>query len=150
MNEASKRRLFAIGALAVAGVALAVVSVGNLGENLVYYWSPSELIEKQAQAGQATIRLGGMVVPGSMRFDKEVGELIFRLTDGTAEVDVLSTASPPQMFREGIGCVVEGEYGADSVFHTERIMVKHSNEYEAPENGHDVEELYKSIAVEES
>ena len=51
------------------------------------------------------------------------------------EVVVFAEAVPPPMFREGIGVVVEGTYGADNVFHTRRLMVKHDNQYQPPKAG---------------
>ena len=132
MTEAMKRRLFAVAALSVAGTALAAVMLSDLGDDLVYYWSPSELAAA-ANAQDATVRLGGLVVPGSVNWDKDAHTVAFKVTDGTATIPVSCDGNPPQMFREGIGVVVEGRMGADGVFRTNRLMVKHSNEYEAPD-----------------
>ncbi len=150
MSEGTKRKLFAAVAVLVALGAVAWVSASNLGENLVYYWSPSELNEKSSQVGDATIRLGGMVRPGTMTWDKEAALLTFSITDGRDSVQVQSKSNPPQMFREGVGCVVEGQLESGGVFQTERIMVKHSNEYRAPEEGERAEDMYRSLVVEES
>jgi len=53
------------------------------------------------------------------------------------------------MFREGIGAVVEGRLGADGVFHSDKVMVKHDNEYKAPEGAQQAEDLYKNMNVGE-
>lgn len=135
MNETSRRRLFAVGALLVAGGALAVVSMSSMGDELVYYWSPSELLAKGDQAKDATVRIMGMVEAGSVDWKPEAQTLAFRVTDGTKTVAVQGQGAPPQMFREGIGVVVEGQYAADQVFKTNRLMVNHSNEYRAPSDG---------------
>ena len=66
MTHGTRNRLFAAGAIVVALGALGFVSMGDLGENLVYYWSPSELAAAAAPA-DATVRLGGMVVPGTWK-----------------------------------------------------------------------------------
>lgn len=150
MKDLMKRRLFGVGAILVAGAALAFVSFGNLGNNLVYYWSPSELVEKGAQAQGVTVRLGGMVVAGSYDPSKCQPGCDFNVTDGKAEVEVASTGTPPQMFREGMGCVVEGEFGSDAKFHTDRIMVKHSNEYRPPKAGERPEDMYKSLVDDDA
>ncbi len=113
---------------------LAWTIYGSLGDNLVYYWSPTELVQKSASAQGQTVRLGGLVEAGSFDLEKCNPGCQFIVTDGTNRVAVSSTGLPPQMFREGIGVVVEGELQGD-VFHTERIMVKHSNEYRAPKDG---------------
>lgn len=145
MNDQSGP-LFAIGALLVAGAALAFVAWGNLGENLVYYWSPTELHAAGDNAYGATVRLGGVVVPESVQWTPgEPGT--FRITDGNKTVPISSAGIPPQMFREGIGVVVEGQFEHDGFFHTERVMVKHGNEYRAPEDGEgvDVESIMKTL-----
>lgn len=128
-------RVFAIGAVTVAAVALGWVSMSNLGENLVYYWSPTELQAKHTEAVGRTVRLGGLVVPGTFDLKACNPGCTFAITDGQTKVDIASSGLPPQMFREGQGVVVEGTLEGDGKFHTDRIMVKHSNEYKAPTSG---------------
>ena len=77
-----------------------------------------------------------MVVPGSMDWDRESAHVSFQVTDGQTTVDVDVDGNPPQMFREGIGVVVEGTLAGDGTFQSDRVMVKHSNEYQAPEGDH--------------
>ncbi|MCC6812344.1 MAG: cytochrome c maturation protein CcmE [Deltaproteobacteria bacterium] len=120
---------------------LAYVSWGNLGDNLVYYWTPGETLAKQEKvAGKAsTVRLGGIVQAGSMKWDAEKLELRFRVADSpepnAPSILVDSKGAPPAMFKEGIGVVVEGKLASDLVFHSDRVMVNHSNEYKPPEHG---------------
>jgi cytochrome c-type biogenesis protein CcmE len=128
-----KNKIGAFVALLVAGGALAFLAVGDLGENLVYYWSPTEMMAQKEKAVGATIRLGGMVEPGSLQ--PEGTTLKFKVTDGGATVPVVSSGVPPQMFREGIGVVVEGTLASDGTFKCSRMMVKHDNEYRAPHEG---------------
>lgn len=139
-------------ALALAGGVLWFVSsgMGGLSENLVYYWSPTELIDAGDRAHGATVRLGGQVEPGSVDWNPETNVLAFRVTDGAQTVAVNSTGAPPQMFKEGIGVVVEGHVDDQGAFHTDRVMVKHSNEYRAPEDGQHPGEVFKSLVAEES
>lgn len=145
MNATTQRRLMALGALLVAGGALAWLSLGSMGEDLVYYWSPAELQQRGDSAVGATVRLGGMVEPGSVQWDPATQHLAFRITDGAATVFVDGQGAPPQMFREGIGVVVEGKMGGDGTFHTHEVMVKHNNEYRPPKEGEKPEEMYKSL-----
>jgi cytochrome c-type biogenesis protein CcmE len=126
-------KLWALGAVLVAGSALAYIAVGDLGENLVYYWSPTEMVAAKEKAVGATIRLGGLVEPGSLIPDGQV--LNFRVTDGTTTIPVSTREVPPQMFREGIGVVVEGTVDKAGQFQSTRMMVKHDNEYRAPAEG---------------
>ncbi|AEI66705.1 cytochrome c maturation protein CcmE [Corallococcus macrosporus] len=141
MSPVARNRLIALGALLVAGAGLGFVAFGNIGENLVYYWSPSEMLGQGSKAYSATIRLGGVVEPGSIQWNAEHTTLHFRVADdakeGAPSVLVRSTETPPQMFRDKIGVVVEGTYDKSGVFSSNRLMVNHSNEYRAPKEGED-------------
>ncbi|MFT6143545.1 MAG: cytochrome c-type biogenesis protein CcmE [Myxococcota bacterium] len=124
--------------------------MGGLSENLVYYMSPTQLIELGDDSAEATVRLGGQVEVGTVDFDVDENMLTFVVTDGVEEVTVTCAGAPPQMFREGIGVVVEGQLQADGVFHTDRVIVKHSNEYRAPEEGERASDVYQTLVMEES
>ncbi len=124
--------------------------MGGLSENLVYYMSPSQLMELGDESDDATVRLGGQVEVGTVDFDVDANLLTFVVTDGIAEVTVTCAGAPPQMFREGIGVVVEGQLQEDGVFHTDRVIVKHSNEYEAPVEGERASDVYQTLVMEES
>jgi cytochrome c-type biogenesis protein CcmE len=137
-----------IGAMiAVAGVALAVLAFSSIGDSLVYYWNPTELLAAGDQAHGATIRLGGQVEVGSVEFDNASTDLAFTVGDGITTVRVEGHGMPPQMFREGIGVIVEGTLREDGVFQSRELLIKHSNEYQAPEDGEqpDVKTLDASV-----
>ena len=137
MSQAGTRRRnrwFAVGAIAIAAGALAVITAGGIGENLVYYWGPTELHAAGNKAVGATIRLGGQVAPGTVSY-QEGSTLEFDVTDGRSAVRVRSSGVPPQMFREGIGVVVEGTLTPAGQFESQRLMVSHGNEYRAPGQG---------------
>lgn len=134
--------LYVLIAVVIATGAIVYLAVGGLGKNLVYYWSPTELhdyysrpAEGRDASATAVVRLGGEVKPGSIVRGAGASDLTFVVTDGKDEVKVHSTEVPPQMFREGIGVVVEGVLATDGVFKSERIMVKHGNDYKAPKAG---------------
>jgi cytochrome c-type biogenesis protein CcmE len=153
MTPANKNRLLAVGALLVAGGALAMIAWGNIGENLVYYWTPSQMVEQGSKAFGPTIRLGGVVKPGSIEWNTQHTHLDFKVADNreptASTVAVASDQIPPQMFREGIGVVVEGTYDSSGVFKTHRLMVSHSNEYRAPKPGEDMKNWQKSLEITE-
>jgi len=147
MKPLGKTQYFAIGALLVAGAAFVAITAGGIGQNLVYYWGPKELREAGSKAVGATIRLGGQVAKGSVVQKPGVSALEFDVVDGTASVHVKSAGVPPQMFREGIGVVVEGTLTKAGHFESRRLMVSHGNEYRAPGDpkaGADVRQLMKS------
>ena len=121
---------------------------GGIGENLVYFLTPKELLAKGDKAFDAPVRLGGQVVPGSVTWDAQALDLRFRITDGAQTVAVRSRGAPPQMFRDGIGVVVEGRFSRAGVFESTNLMVKHSNEYRAPHEGQKPAEMYRSLVKE--
>jgi cytochrome c-type biogenesis protein CcmE len=151
-GERNRRRLFILAAVVVAVATLAYLASGGIGENLVYYWSPSELREAGDEAIGASIRLGGLVAPGSVERAADGLTLSFEVSDGTAQVPVYASSVPPAMFREGIGVVVEGTMRDDGVFETRRLMVKHDNEYKAPEDveNPDMEKMMETMQFEGS
>lgn len=122
-----------VGVVVVIAAALGFLAYGGIGANLVYYWSPTEMKAAGPKAVGATIRLGGLVAPGSITH--EGNTLHFIVSDGTNATAVTTTSIPPQMFREGIGVVVEGTANADGSFVSKRLMVKHDEQYKAPTDG---------------
>jgi len=134
-----RTRWFMVGAFVVAGIAFAVIAASGINKNLVYYWTPSDLVANGDKAYGATIRLGGMVAPGSVK--KLGGSAVeFDVHDGKSNVHVKTSTVPPQMFRENIGVVVEGTMVRGGYFQSSRLMVSHNNEYKAPAKGHSVDE----------
>jgi cytochrome c-type biogenesis protein CcmE len=151
MKPQARKAVLAVVALGVTGSALAFLALCSLEDNLVYYWTPGDLLAKQDQVRDAVIRLGGMVQKDSVKWDAEAMTLRFVMSErpepGGASVVVVSRGAPPQMFRDGIGCIVEGRFDG-TVFHTERLMVKHSNEYRPPAMGEDPRKKYETLVVD--
>ena len=141
------RRWFIVGAISVAAAALLAITAGGIGQNLVYYWGPTELRAAGDKAVGATIRLGGLVKKGTLVRQADGSTLEFDVIDRPGgSVHVVTHSVPPQMFREGIGVVVEGTMTRSGYFACDRLMVKHGNEYEVPKAGEKVNaaELMKS------
>ena len=151
-KDRTRRRVLAITALLISGGVLAFLAFGGIGDNLVYYWSPSELQASGNEAEGASIRLGGVVEPGSIVRSEDGLRLDFAVTDGDASVPITTTSVPPAMFREGIGVVVEGTVDRNGTFETHRLLVKHDNQYQAPEEGEelDMQKMMKSMQFDPS
>jgi cytochrome c-type biogenesis protein CcmE len=111
-------------------LALAYMIYAGVTQSAVYFVTPSEL-KASAVTGKA-YRLGGMVVPGSLKWDPATLDLAFTLTDGTATVPVRHKGTAPDLFGEGRGAVVEGSWSPEGYFRATHIMAKHSEEYKAP------------------
>ena len=145
MNPRNQRRLLLLVALVVMGSAFGVLASGVLTENLVPYHDPTTVLAAGPEAVGPTLRLGGQVAAGTVVFDDDTQVLSFQITDGTNNSPVLTKGVPPDMFREGIGAVVEGKLDEQGVFQGGRILVKHSNEYRAPEEGKHPGEIYETV-----
>ena len=139
-----KRRTVLAGALVILAV-FGWLLFGGLRENVVFFLTPQELLAKGTEGVGVPVRLGGQVKPGSVTWDAKTLDLRFTVTDGAREVNVHSTGAPPQMFRDGMGVIVEGRVGSAGVFEATNLMVKHSNEYRAPKPGEEAHEKYKTL-----
>jgi cytochrome c-type biogenesis protein CcmE len=115
---------------AVIVLALAYLIYTGVTQSAVYFITPSELTAA-AVAGKA-YRLGGMVVPGSVRWNPASLDLQFALTDGKGRIPVRHKGTPPDLFGEGRGAVVEGSWTPEGYFKATLIMAKHSENYQAP------------------
>ncbi|MFE9955115.1 cytochrome c maturation protein CcmE [Micromonospora sp. NPDC005299] len=117
------------GRLALVAVLLAaggLLVAGALRDTLTYYRTPSEVLT-DPDASRGRVRLGGEVVPGSLRRDGDL--LVFQLADTGHQVTVRQRGVPAETFREGEDAVVEGRLGTDGVFHADQVLVRHGNEY---------------------
>ena len=141
---AMKRRTVITGAAVIAAT-FAWLLLGGLRDNVVFFLTPQELLAKGESGVDVPVRLGGQVKPGSVQWDASTLDLRFTVTDGASDMKVRSTGAPPQMFRDGMGIIVEGRVARDGVFHASGLMVKHSNEYRAPKPGHEAHEAYKTL-----
>jgi cytochrome c-type biogenesis protein CcmE len=145
-----RTRLFMVGAFLVAATAFGLIAASSINQNLVYYWTPTDLKKAGEKAYGATIRLGGMVAAGSIQ--KLGGSAVaFEVYDGGSRVPVRTSTVPPQMFRENIGVVVEGTMVRGGYFQSNRLMVSHNNEYKPPAKGHtmDQNQLRKMIEAQD-
>ena len=121
-----------LGVAVVAG-AIGWLAFSGIGNALVYYQTPSELLARGESAIGQQVRLGGLVKAGSV--SGPATDLTFVVTDGTHEITVHSTSAPTSSFREGVGAVVEGRLTGEGLFEASRVLVKHDENYVAPSEG---------------
>jgi len=127
-----RKRMLIVGA-SVAGVALAVgLILAAFNQNLMYFYSPSEVARGAAPANRP-FRLGGMVVAGSVSRDAATLDVRFMLTDYKAEREVRYRGILPDLFREGQGIVAVGRLAADGSFAASEVLAKHDENYMPPE-----------------
>jgi cytochrome c-type biogenesis protein CcmE len=124
----NKRKRFLIGGFVIIA-AVSYLIVGGMKEAMVYFKMPSELRAEESSMQGKFVRMGGMVVQGSLHKDLQNLTYRFDLTDGHTTFPVFFKGVPPDLFTEGKGAVVEGRIGSDGVFHATTIMAKHAEEY---------------------
>lgn len=124
-----------IGGLIICAAVL-TVSFTSLQGNLVYFYTPSEAVANAADLSSQTIKVGGLVKPQSVKWVAEKLSLNFVVTDPTGnDIEVKHTGTPPDMFKEGAGVVVEGRIDqTGKVMISKSLMVKHSEEYKKPDD----------------
>jgi cytochrome c-type biogenesis protein CcmE len=126
MTRKGKRLTLIIGALAALGLA-AALTLFALRDNIVFFYTPSELATKKPASG-ARLRIGGLVREGSVvkSGDRDVR---FAVTDRTSDLDVSYSGLLPDLFREGQGVVVEGVLTPDGGFRADSVLAKHDERY---------------------
>jgi cytochrome c-type biogenesis protein CcmE len=129
----SSRRLLLIFAL-LAGVLVAFLAVQNLSSNAVYYLTPTEARDRHIGPG-TPVRLGGLVLPGTMKYDPQSRTLVFGISDGTTNVAVIGNGAPPALLQENAGAVVEGQFAEDGTFRATSVIAKHDEKYAPPSPG---------------
>jgi len=120
-----------IGALSLFGLA-SILVLQAFDDNLVFFISPTEAMEKNMEAGQR-FRLGGLVEDGSVRPVEGEVKILFRVTDFEETVDVEFEGLVPDLFREGQGVVTEGRFNSSGTFIADNVLAKHDEKYMPPE-----------------
>ena len=132
MKPIRKQRLLLI-VLMLSGIGMAAAfALKSFNENLMYFFSTTDVIAGKAP-NDTLIRLGGMVVKGSVERPKDNLLVRFKLTDFNKEVAVEYTGILPDLFREGQGIVAKGRLSGQGVFIAEEVLAKHDENYMPPE-----------------
>ena len=122
---AKSKRLFVIAAIAsLLGIA-AILVLGALRDNIVFFYTPSEINQSDRQSGRQ-LRLGGLVKDGSVKIDGM--QSVFVVTDGSANITVRYNNALPSLFREGQGVVAEGRV-ENGIFMARNVLAKHDENY---------------------
>lgn len=141
MNSTQKKRLGLIaGGLIICGAAAALV-FNAFEENLVFFFSPSQVAAHEAPEGRA-FRIGGFVQEGSVQRQKEGVTVRFEVTDTAHTVPVTYKGSLPDLFKEGKGVVAQGKL-QNGVFVADQVLAKHDENYMPPEAEKAVQDAHK-------
>ena len=130
MTRKQKRMAFIAGGFVILGLS-AILVLTALRDSIVFFFSPTEIVEKNPAQDQH-IRMGGLVEEGSVkRGDSE--EVTFAVTDLSNLVTVRFMGILPDLFEEGQGVVVEGKMNGEGVFVASEVLAKHDENYMPPE-----------------
>jgi len=131
MKSRHKRMILVV--VGVLGITVGGMFVLNaFRSNLVYFYSPTEVLEGKAPRNQ-TIRIGGMVEKGSVKRGGDSLVVRFVVTDMNKSIPVQYEGILPDLFREGQGVVTLGRMGTDGTFTAREVLAKHDEKYMPPE-----------------
>lgn len=130
--KARKQRMVFVGVVLIGVITAAVLVLSAIGENMLYFFSPTQV--KAGEAPQTrSVRVGGLVVDGSVERVGTGLTVRFDLTDTAESITVEYTGILPDLFREGQGIVAMGRVRPDGVFSAEEVLAKHDENYMPPE-----------------
>jgi len=132
MTPKRQKRLYIILAI-VFGTSLAVgLTMYALNQNINLFYSASQIANGEAPT-DARMRVGGMVVDGSLERSTDSLRVSFELTDYESTVKVVFTGILPDLFREGQGIIAQGKMDVQGVFQADEVLAKHDENYMPPE-----------------
>ncbi len=141
MKARHRRFAWIVAGLVAIGVAVGLV-LNAFQSNLVFFYSPSQVLAKEAPVGRP-FRIGGMVESGSLKREKDSLTVQFVVTDTAQNVTVRYTGLLPDLFKEGKGVVAQGSLGPDGVFTATEVLAKHDENYMPPEAAAAIEQAHK-------
>jgi cytochrome c-type biogenesis protein CcmE len=152
MIHHKKQRLYFLIFLFLSCAVAAFFIVRSLNKNLVFFFTPSEIIQQNISLGQP-VRIGGIVEKGSIQVDPLSLDLHFNIHDQKNKISISYQGIVPGLFREGQGIIAEGTLIEKSHFKALKILVKHDETYKAPSslqnqkmNKEDKQSLLKSLS----
>ena len=141
-----KPRYKKLAIIASGVVALGVASILVLNafqSNLVFFFSPSQVIAKEAPIGKS-FRIGGLVEEGSVEREDHSTTVRFAVTDTIQAIPVVYKGILPDLFREGKGIVAQGKISANGIFEADEVLAKHDENYMPPEAAEALEQAAKA------
>ena len=143
---ARQQRMLVV-ALILAGVGIATAfGLRAFQENLLYYYSPSQVAAGEPPVGRK-FRVGGLVVPGTIRREEGKIDVNFDLTDNGEVVTVTYAGILPDLFREGQGIIAHGKLNGEGVFVAEEVLAKHDENYMPPEVAESLKQVHGGAEV---
>ena len=120
-------------AIGVIALAIAYLVYGGVRDAMVYYLTVKELKERIPSVYEQKVRVSGNVVPGSIRKSLD-GNLEFKIADGGDTIDVIYKGIVPDIFKDGVQAVVEGNYTSENIFKADLLLAKCPTKYESTDS----------------
>lgn len=127
-----RKRMIAVAAIVIGVGAATAVALQAFQENIMYFYSPSQISDGEAPRGRA-FRLGGLVTTGSLQRVPGSIEINFVVTDNAQSIPVKFSGLLPDLFREGQGVIAHGKLNDEGVFMADEVLAKHDENYMPPE-----------------
>ena len=143
------RRFLWIGAGVLLLAAAAGLVLNAFQSNLVFFFSPTDIVENRVPQGRA-FRIGGLVEEKSLTRAVDGLTVRFNVTDTAKTVPVIYTGILPDLFKEGKGVVAQGKIGADGVFHATEVLAKHDENYMPPEAAAALDQAHSRAAMDKA
>ena len=131
LSKKARSRIVVLTFLLVLAIVVVFVVLKSLEENVVYFFSPTEIYNKENISFNKKIRVGGLVKEGSITNNQM--SVNFIVTDLNNEIIVSYSGSLPNLFSEGKGVVAEGKLKDKKYFIADKILAKHDENYMPPE-----------------
>ena len=131
LSKKARSRIVVLTFLLVSAIVVVFVVLKSLEENVVYFFSPTEIYNKENISFNKKIRVGGLVKEGSITNNQT--SVNFIITDLNNEIIVSYSGSLPNLFSEGKGVVAEGKLKDKKYFIADKILAKHDENYMPPE-----------------
>ena len=127
-----RKRMVAVAAIVIGVGAATAVALQAFQENIMYFYSPSQISAGEAPTGRS-FRLGGLVTTGSLQRTPGSIEINFVVTDNAESIPVKYSGLLPDLFREGQGVIAHGKLTEEGVFMADEVLAKHDENYMPPE-----------------
>jgi cytochrome c-type biogenesis protein CcmE len=128
-SRRKRRAIIAAGVCVAAIVAIVVLAVA-LSQNVVFFRTVSEAVDKRPSEQDDRLRVAGAVVPGTIAETRN--GVRFEITDGKATIPIVHRGDAPGLFKDGAPVVCEGRWSKGAAFDSDRILIKHGSEYKPP------------------
>jgi cytochrome c-type biogenesis protein CcmE len=141
MKPRQKKIVFIVAALAILSAAVGLVLYA-LNDNISLYFTPSQVLNKEAPQGRG-FRMGGLVVVDSVKRQSDGLTVQFSITDTAKNMPVVYKGLLPDLFKEGKGVVVHGKLEDGGIFRADEVLAKHDENYVAPEAAYAMKQAAK-------